>query len=39
MENNTNTKKEYNMVPAEGIAGKFISVCEDEKGVLQAIDS
>ena len=26
------------MVPAEGIAGKFISVCEDEKGVLQAID-
>lgn len=38
MENNTNTKKEYNMVPAEGIAGKFISVCEDEKGVLQAID-
>lgn len=38
MENNANTKKEYNMVPAEGIAGKFISVCEDEKGVLQAID-
>ncbi len=37
MGNSTNTK-EYNMVPAEGIAGKYISVCEDEKGSLQAID-
>ena len=38
MSTNSNKKTEYNMVPAEGIAGKYISVSEDEKGGLQAID-
>ncbi len=35
---NTTKNEELKMVPAEGIAGKYISVCEDEQGRLQAID-
>ena len=29
---------ELNYVPAPGVAGKFISVCEDESGALQGIE-
>ena len=33
-----NIEAKGQMVPAPGVAGKYISVCEDESGVLQAID-
>ena len=33
-----NIEAKGQMVPAPGVAGKYISVCEDESGVLQAIE-